>query len=63
MAAFMFFGWPASGVLFLALVTAMTVFAIRDRPWESAAGAATLLVGGLAYLRWGRDPRAVAPRS
>jgi APA family basic amino acid/polyamine antiporter len=56
-------GWPASGVLFLALVTAMTVFAIRDRPWESAAGAATLLVGGLAYLRWGRDPRAVAPRS
>jgi APA family basic amino acid/polyamine antiporter len=53
-------GWPASGFLFLALVTVMTLFAIRDRPWESAAGAATLLVGGLAYLRWGRDPRAVA---
>jgi APA family basic amino acid/polyamine antiporter len=57
-------GWPVSGLLFLALVTAMTVFAIRDRPWESAAGFATIVVGCLAYLRWGGDVRPrTAPRT
>jgi APA family basic amino acid/polyamine antiporter len=45
-------GWPLSGLLFLALIAVMTVFAIRDRPLESAAGAATIVAGGLAYLRW-----------
>ncbi len=49
-------GWPASGLLFLGLITAMTVFAIRDRPRESAAGGATILAGALAYLRWRREP-------
>ena len=57
-------GWPFSGLLFLALVTAMTVFAIRDRPGESAAGLATIVVGCLAYLRWRRGVGpAPAPRA
>ena len=54
----------SSGLLFLALVTAMTVFAIRDRPGESAAGLATIVVGCLAYLRWRRGVGpAPAPRA
>jgi APA family basic amino acid/polyamine antiporter len=47
-------GWPLSGALFVALVAAMTVFAIRERPRESAAGLATLAGGGLAYASWRR---------
>jgi APA family basic amino acid/polyamine antiporter len=45
-------GWPVSGLLFLGLVGTMTVFAVRDRPWESAAGIATLATGGVAYGLW-----------
>ena len=45
-------GWPFSGLLFLGLVGTMTVFAVRDRPWESAAGLATLATGGVAYAIW-----------
>ena len=56
-------GWPFSGLLFLALVTAMTVFAIRDRPWESAAGLATIVAGCLAYLRWRRGAGPRPPRA
>jgi APA family basic amino acid/polyamine antiporter len=47
-------GWPVSGVLFLALVAAMTFFSIRERPWESLAGLATLVAGGVAYSFWHR---------
>jgi APA family basic amino acid/polyamine antiporter len=56
-------GWPLSGALFVALVAAMTVFAIRERPKESAAGLATLAAGGLAYALWRRRaaPRTSAP--
>jgi APA family basic amino acid/polyamine antiporter len=51
-------GWPASGILFLALVATMTVFAVRDRPLESLAGVGTLAAGGVAYAIWrGRRPR------
>ena len=42
-------GWPFSGVLFLALATFMIVLAVRERPLESAAALATLVLGGLAY--------------
>jgi APA family basic amino acid/polyamine antiporter len=47
-------GWPLSGALFLALVFAMTVLAVRERPRESAAGLATLVAGGLVYGLWRR---------
>jgi APA family basic amino acid/polyamine antiporter len=46
--------WPLSGILFLALASFMTAFAIYDRPRESAAGLLTLLVGGAAYAIWRR---------
>jgi APA family basic amino acid/polyamine antiporter len=41
--------WPWSGVAFLALSGFMTVFAIRERPFESLAGLATLIMGGAAW--------------
>jgi len=47
-------GWPLSGILFLALATFMTAFAIFDRPRESGAGLLTLLAGGAAYALWRR---------
>jgi APA family basic amino acid/polyamine antiporter len=50
-------GWPLSGLVFLALRGAMTVFAVRDRPRESAAGFATLAAGGVAYFVWQRRRR------
>ena len=46
--------WPWSGLAFLALSAFMTVFAIRERPRESLAGLATLVVGGLAWAVWRR---------
>jgi APA family basic amino acid/polyamine antiporter len=46
--------WPWSGLAFLALSAFMTVFAIRERPRESLAGLATLVVGGLAWTVWRR---------
>jgi APA family basic amino acid/polyamine antiporter len=46
--------WPWSGLAFLALSGFMTVFAIRERPIESAAGFATLVVGGGAWALWRR---------
>ena len=50
-------GWPFSGVLFLALAAFMIVLAVRERPIESAAALATLVVGGLAYAGWRRRRR------
>jgi len=47
-------GWPLSGILFLALATFMTAFAIYDRPRESGAGLLTLLAGGATYALWRR---------
>ena len=35
----------------------MTVLAVRERPRESAAALATLIVGGLAYAGWHRRRR------
>jgi APA family basic amino acid/polyamine antiporter len=55
-------GWPVSGLLFLALIAVMTFFAIRDRPWESAAGLVTLAAGGVAYAIWRRRRGGAAPR-
>jgi APA family basic amino acid/polyamine antiporter len=55
-------GWPVSGFLFLALVAGMTVFAIRDRPFESAAGLGTLAAGGVAYAIWQRRRGEPTPR-
>jgi APA family basic amino acid/polyamine antiporter len=46
--------WPWSGLAFLALSAFMTVFALRERPRESLAGLATLVVGGLAWTVWRR---------
>jgi APA family basic amino acid/polyamine antiporter len=46
--------WPWSGLAFLALSGFMTVFAIRERPRESLAGLATLLVGGVVWSIWHR---------
>jgi len=46
--------WPWSGLAFLALSAFMTVFAIRERPRESLAGLATLVVGGLVWSVWRR---------
>jgi APA family basic amino acid/polyamine antiporter len=54
------FGWPVTGVLFLGLVGTMTAFAIRDRPWESAAGLGTLAAGGAAYAIWHRKRRSTS---
>jgi APA family basic amino acid/polyamine antiporter len=48
-------GWPFSGVLFLAMSAFMIVLAVRERPIESAAALATLVVGGLAYAGWRRS--------
>jgi len=50
-------GWPLSGVLFLLLAAFMTVLAVRERPRESAAALATLIVGGVAYAGWHRRRR------
>jgi APA family basic amino acid/polyamine antiporter len=50
-------GWPFSGVLFLALATFMIVLAVRERPIESAAALATLVLGGAAYAGWRRRRR------
>ncbi len=50
-------GWPFSGALFLALATFMTVLAVRERPIESAAALATLVLGGAAYAGWRRRRR------
>ena len=50
-------GWPFSGVLFLALATFMIVLAVRERPIESAAALATLVLGGVAYAGWRRRRR------
>jgi len=47
--------WPLPGVLFLALAAFMTVFAIRERPMETAAAGATLVAGGVAYEIWRRS--------
>jgi APA family basic amino acid/polyamine antiporter len=55
-------GWPVSGLLFLALISVMTFFAIRDRPAESAAGFGTLAAGGVAYVIWQRRRGGAAPR-
>lgn len=58
-------GWPVSGLLFLALISVMSFFAVRERPWESAAGLATLVSGGGVYLVWQRrrGPAAGPPSS
>jgi len=56
-------GWPFSGLVFLALAGAMTVFAVRDRPRESAAGFGTLAAGGAAYAIWHRKRRGRAAKS
>ena len=48
------FGWPASGLLFLALSAFMIVLSIRERPLEVAAGLVTLLAGAGAYRLWRR---------
>jgi APA family basic amino acid/polyamine antiporter len=53
--------WPFSGLVFLALTGAMTVFAVRDRPRESAAGFGTLAAGGAAYFIWHRKRGRPAP--
>jgi APA family basic amino acid/polyamine antiporter len=50
-------GWPFSGILFLALATFMIVLAVGERPIESAAALATLVLGGLAYAGWRRRRR------
>jgi len=50
-------GWPLSGVLFLVLAAYMTVLAVRERPRESTAALATLIVGGLVYAGWHRRRR------
>jgi basic amino acid/polyamine antiporter, APA family len=49
--------WPFSGVLFLALAAFMTILAVRERPRESGAALATLIVGGVAYAAWRRRGR------
>jgi APA family basic amino acid/polyamine antiporter len=54
-------GWPLSGLTFLALTGAMTVFAVRDRPRESAAGLGTLAAGAAAYFVWHRRRAPRAP--
>jgi APA family basic amino acid/polyamine antiporter len=55
-------GWPWSGLLFLALSAFMIAFAVDERPYESAAGLATLLAGGAAYRLWqGRRSRPRPP--
>jgi basic amino acid/polyamine antiporter, APA family len=52
------FGWPGSGVAFLALSAFMIVFAVRERPTESLAGLATLVAGGGAWALWSKRRRA-----
>ena len=47
-------GWPATGILFLALSTFMIVLSVRERPIESAAGVGTLLAGAMIYAIWRR---------
>jgi APA family basic amino acid/polyamine antiporter len=46
--------WPASGIAFLALSGFMLVLAVRERPGETLAGIATLVVGGAAWAAWSR---------
>jgi APA family basic amino acid/polyamine antiporter len=53
--------WPWSGLVFLALSAFMVAFAVHERPYESAAGLATLLAGGAAYGVWRRRSRPRPP--
>jgi APA family basic amino acid/polyamine antiporter len=46
--------WPWSGLAFLALAMFMIALAVRERPLESLAGVATLVVGGAAWATWRR---------
>ena len=50
--------WPLSPIVFLALATWMTAYAVIMRPRESLAGLATLLVGLALYLTRRRTSRA-----
>jgi basic amino acid/polyamine antiporter, APA family len=49
-------GWPWVPGLFVLSTLAITGFTIHRRPWESAAGLATLIAGWLAW-RWSRSRR------
>jgi APA family basic amino acid/polyamine antiporter len=45
-------GWPVTPVLFIALNVWMVYFLVKQKPIESAAGAATLIAGGLVFFLW-----------
>lgn len=45
-------GWPLSPALFLGLSAWMVFYTVSERPVESLAGVATLLVGLLVYVPW-----------
>jgi APA family basic amino acid/polyamine antiporter len=47
-------GWPVTPILFVALNLWMVYFLVDQKPVESAAGAGTLLAGGLVFLFWRR---------
>lgn len=46
--------WPLPALLYLALCLWMTGHAARERPLETAAGAATIALGALGYWLWQR---------
>lgn len=54
-------GWPWVPWVFVLSTLAITAFTIFRRPWESAAGLATLAVGWLAW-KWSVRTRPAGPR-
>jgi APA family basic amino acid/polyamine antiporter len=44
--------WPLSAIAFVAMAVFMSIFAARERPWESAAALVTLIAGGLVWAWW-----------
>jgi len=52
-------GYPVTPLVFLALSGWTLAFIIRDKPWESLYGLATLAVGAVVYLLTTRTSRAV----
>lgn len=54
-------GYPITPVLFLAVSAWTMVWAVRGRPWESALGVATAVVGGILCYLFDRRRRSSGP--
>ena len=52
-------GYPVTPLVFLAFTLWMTIWSMREEPWATLAGVATLVVGYFLYLLRARQARLV----